>query len=435
MKTIVIHNPTRTDRLANIDKLRKSFPDLEVLEAVVPVWDTKRDSRCLRGCTVSHLIAARYALNGVPVLVLEDDAELVGDVPDFSLTPSTAGIVFYGAEITQNGDEEHAGFRRFFGPFWGTHAVLYKPHPRFGAFLLEALTSSSFLPFGYEDGSFCAESIIYNAAQRAKMPICRPNSMSFTTIGDVSESSGELMPSRKNGMVVVEQPSLLPLSSWDMVFDEWRGKNAYLVPVIGNAGDALINAATRQLFRYYNIKEVTLNEAEVAFYPGGASVAGRYPFREITGFDKLSIPKVILPQSLERADPYLDAADVVWLRDHTSVAMYPRARYAPDLALAYRTALNTPDGDGVDIAFRADAEASPGIVGGRDPASVSPNHYAYLVEASKAKEIHTNRLHYAIAGLILGKDVTLYPNDYHKNRSVWEAELAALGCKWKDTIS
>lgn len=434
MKTIVIHNPARVDRLANIEKLRESFPDLEVFNAIVPEWDTKRDSRCLRGCTASHLIAARHALNGTPVLVLEDDAELVGDVPDFSLAPRNAGIVFYGAEITQNGDEETEGFRRFFGPFWGTHAVLYKPHPHFGTFLIEALTSSSFLPFGYEDGAFCAESIIYNAAQRAQLPMCRPNSMSFTTIGDVSESSGEVMSSRKNGMVVVEKPSLLPLSSWYIVFDQWRGKKAHLIHVTGNAGDGLINAATRQLFKHYGIKEVPLSEAEVAFYPGGASIAGRYPFREQTGFNKLTIPKVVLPQSLERADDYLDAADIVWLRDHTSVSMYPRAKYAPDLALAYRTALNAPNGDVVDIAFRSDFEANPDIVGGRDPVFVSPNHYAYIAEAAKAKEIHTNRLHYAIAGLILGKDVTLYPNDYHKNRSVWEAELAALGCKWKDLI-
>ena len=41
-----------------------------------------------------------------------------------------------------------------------------------------------------------------------------------------------------------------------------------------------------------------------------------------------------------------------------------------------------------------------------------------------AEEIFTDRLHVAILGSILGKDVTLFGNMYHKNRGVWEYSLS-----------
>jgi len=42
---------------------------------------------------------------------------------------------------------------------------------------------------------------------------------------------------------------------------------------------------------------------------------------------------------------------------------------------------------------------------------------------ANAEAVYTDRLHVAITGSILGKDVTLYGNRYHKNRGVWEYSL------------
>jgi exopolysaccharide biosynthesis predicted pyruvyltransferase EpsI len=39
----------------------------------------------------------------------------------------------------------------------------------------------------------------------------------------------------------------------------------------------------------------------------------------------------------------------------------------------------------------------------------------------------------AIAGLHAGRDVTLLANGYHKNRSMHETWLAALGCRFAAT--
>jgi len=42
---------------------------------------------------------------------------------------------------------------------------------------------------------------------------------------------------------------------------------------------------------------------------------------------------------------------------------------------------------------------------------------------ANAETVYTDRLHVAILSSILGKDVTLYGNRYHKNRGVWEYSL------------
>lgn len=56
--------------------------------------------------------------------------------------------------------------------------------------------------------------------------------------------------------------------------------------------------------------------------------------------------------------------------------------------------------------------------------------YKWLNLHLKASTIITNRLHSAIIGTILGKNVELFRNSYHKNRSVWEYSLQSKGVKW-----
>ena len=47
-----------------------------------------------------------------------------------------------------------------------------------------------------------------------------------------------------------------------------------------------------------------------------------------------------------------------------------------------------------------------------------------------ASKITTNRCHSAILGAILGKEVNLYANSYHKNHSLWEFSLTKLDVNW-----
>ena len=58
----------------------------------------------------------------------------------------------------------------------------------------------------------------------------------------------------------------------------------------------------------------------------------------------------------------------------------------------------------------------------------------YILLAARYETIFTNRLHFAIAGLIAGRKVTLLPNSYFKNKSIWECWLKDLGCLWSESL-
>lgn len=70
-----------------------------------------------------------------------------------------------------------------------------------------------------------------------------------------------------------------------------------------------------------------------------------------------------------------------------------------------------------------------------DPIADCKNFDEWVSVHQHAQIIITNRLHSAVLGSILGKDVTLLPNSYFKNRAVWEYSLQSKGVKWQDQIS
>jgi exopolysaccharide biosynthesis predicted pyruvyltransferase EpsI len=47
----------------------------------------------------------------------------------------------------------------------------------------------------------------------------------------------------------------------------------------------------------------------------------------------------------------------------------------------------------------------------------------------------TDRLHFAIAGLHAGREVTLVANDYHKNRAMHETWLSHFGCRFAPCVA
>ena len=69
-----------------------------------------------------------------------------------------------------------------------------------------------------------------------------------------------------------------------------------------------------------------------------------------------------------------------------------------------------------------------------DPISYCKTFEDWVNLHANSKKIVTNRLHSSILGMILGKEVTLLPNSYHKNRSVWEYSLKDRGVQWQDKI-
>jgi hypothetical protein len=65
-----------------------------------------------------------------------------------------------------------------------------------------------------------------------------------------------------------------------------------------------------------------------------------------------------------------------------------------------------------------------------DPARYCKNFAHWVKVHARAEEIITTRTHSAVIGAVLGKKTILYPNSYHKNRSIWEYSLRELGVLW-----
>ena len=68
-----------------------------------------------------------------------------------------------------------------------------------------------------------------------------------------------------------------------------------------------------------------------------------------------------------------------------------------------------------------------------DPARICHRVDEYFELASKFKHVVTDRLHFCLAALLLGREATLLPNSYFKNRAFFETWLQDL-CGWRDDL-
>jgi putative transposase len=245
---------------------------------------------------------------------------------------------------------------------------------------------------------------------------------------------------------------ILEPDAYRHVFERFRGKKVFHTYGLGNVGDDLIHAAERQLFRYYNITEVALDASpDAIFYGGGgnmgklyaAPVRTRHQLRENRSRLGLQVPIVILPQSWTTADDF--QAEYLFCREIHSLRFCPQAVVAPDCGLAY-----TPPSELIaevshvttvgkrGVFFRVDAEKTiiprDNICDPAERVGREKNRLAkYFLLAASFEEVHTNRLHFAIAAMILGKRVYLYGNNYFKNKGVYDLWLRERGCSWRDS--
>ena len=222
------------------------------------------------------------------------------------------------------------------------------------------------------------------------------------------------------------------------VFEPYCGSNVIFYPGPGNVGDRLIYLGTQQLFKHYKIT-VSKFKPKVSFYGGGGNMGTLYPepikARQALSQEAnvLKIPIVVLPQTWTGPDNFV--ANKYWVREKYSLKFIPNAELAPDLGLAYfpihLKVYQPTKNEG--YFFRRDAE-SVNVPANNicDPATKCDYYDVdrYLKMSWEYKKIHTNRLHFAIGALMAGRDVTLYPNSYFKNRAIYEAWLADKGCKW-----
>lgn len=223
------------------------------------------------------------------------------------------------------------------------------------------------------------------------------------------------------------------------------GSRVGYVRPVGNVGDDLIELAMTQLFAAYGIRwrQVTAEElgrhgadVDVLVFGGGGNMGERYRGNyDLRGRALATgLPLVILPQSF--TSPEDRGFERVYVRERSSLRFHPGGILAPDLALG----LAWPEPAGPDrdlgVFLRRDQER-----GGRkplffrDPVRMARTPAAYLALAARHRRIVTDRLHFAVAGLHAGRDVTLVANDYHKNRSMHETWLAEFGCRFASTAA
>ena len=234
---------------------------------------------------------------------------------------------------------------------------------------------------------------------------------------------------------------LLDADRFAHVFTPLVGHRVGYVRSIGNVGDDLIELATVQLLDEFGIRwrlQASTEQADVDYllFSGGGNMGSRYANNHQIRSQALALgpPLIILPQSFtDREDrPFAK----VFVRERASLALRPDGILAPDLALGLAwTPPPRPDRD-LGILLRRDRERS-----GRrrllacDPVKWCRTPTEYLGLAARYRRIITDRLHFAVAGLHAGRDVTLLANDYHKNRSMHETWLADLGCRFADDLA
>jgi exopolysaccharide biosynthesis predicted pyruvyltransferase EpsI len=233
---------------------------------------------------------------------------------------------------------------------------------------------------------------------------------------------------------------LLDADAFAHVFEPLVGHRVGYIRSVGNVGDDLIELATAQLLDTFGIRwrlQAPTEPADVDYllFSGGGNMGSRYANNHAIRGQALALgpPLIILPQSFtDREDrPFAK----VFVRERASLTLRPDGILAPDLALGLAwTPPPRPDRD-LGILLRRDRERTGRrrlLV--RDPVNICRTPAEYLRLAARYRRIVTDRLHFAIAGLHAGREVTLLANDYHKNKSMHETWLADLGCRFAPTL-
>ena len=234
--------------------------------------------------------------------------------------------------------------------------------------------------------------------------------------------------------------ALLGPEAFTQVMEPLVGLRVGYVRPAGHVGDSLIELAMRQLFRHYGIRWRLHDFAgrtavDVLVFGGGGSMGTRSPHNYDLRTQALAsgLPVVILPQSFTDREDRRFAK--VFVRERSSLDLRPDGILAPDLMLGLEwPAADRPVQD-LGILMRRDHERTGRRLQlSRDPASLCRTPAESLALAARYRRIITDRLHFAIAGLHAGREVTLLPNNYHKNRSMHETWLADLGCRFAESV-
>ena len=241
--------------------------------------------------------------------------------------------------------------------------------------------------------------------------------------------------------------TLLSSTAFEEIFIPLIERQAGYLQLAGNVGDRLIQSGAHALFNHFKIDytEITSqqvfnqdlpNKIEVIVVSGGGNLGRFYPdcYRLRQASLHCGLPVILLPQSFASFDEDLSAFKTGYVRETASLSVDSRFQLMPDLALFApdTNALQAPTYP-VGIFLREDKES---LFSDRELSIIDPvrNNYQpndYIEFASRFEHVITDRLHFAIAALIAGRQVTLLPNTNGKNAAMFHTWLADLGCQWQ----
>jgi len=227
------------------------------------------------------------------------------------------------------------------------------------------------------------------------------------------------------------------------VFEPLLPSRVGYVRPYGNVGDKLIESATLQLFAEFGVRwkyqshEGPLEpRVDHLVYGGGGNMGTFYRdnWEQRGQALRLGLPMTILPQTFTSAEDRDYAR--IYVRERDSLRLCPTATLAPDLALGLVWKRSTPPTKDLGVFLRGDVESAVNRRWwSRDPARMCRTPEAYLNLAASYRRLVTDRLHFAICGLIAGRDVALLPNSYYKNRAMHATWLEDLGCRFAASVS
>jgi len=236
---------------------------------------------------------------------------------------------------------------------------------------------------------------------------------------------------------------LLPLERFAPIFEPLADYRIGMVDGVGNPGDRLLDSAARQLMQAFGLKWKTINaladppnqyaDVDVVLLFGGGSGGGPPYCMEIRRRAVESgKPCIMLPQSFHAPEDCRRYVRV-YLRESVSRNFCSDGIIAPDLALGYDFPDVAPPHLGEGVFLRHGGHAAFGDRAHDDPCDWCYTAEEYIALAAQYEHIVTDRLHLAVTALGIGRQATLLPVSYHKNRAMWEEWLRDMGCHWSES--
>lgn len=248
-----------------------------------------------------------------------------------------------------------------------------------------------------------------------------------------------------------------------------KGKRIYYWSNPGNAGDALIAHATYLLFDHLDLDYQIISDtseiknAIIVFAGGGNLVEGKYHHMYEALMKCVDHNKcIVLPHTIfgfRDLIKYTHTNLTLFCRDKVSYQMcalnsanlenlYLSDDMAFFLPKNYFDDLNRKS-SGRAICLREDSESTNIFLKPKDNLDISKSWNGALWQnkdlakyvtwslasyLSYFDEIETDRLHVSILGFLMQKKVILYPNNYYKNRAVFENSMVD-NQEYQNTVS